>query len=256
MTLVLVEDRDGVRYLSMNRPRQHNAMNDALVDALLDQLEFARNADATVIVLRGEGPSFSSGRDTGAIGEHRERGAIEQLRLSQSLTTSLSSLRKPVIAALHGYVLGKACELALAADIRIAADNARIGLPEVDHGLVTDNGATTRITLMAGPSRAKYLLMTGTAIDAGTALSWGLVDRVVASSELHHATHELARTLAQKAPLALSMTKELVHQVHVAAIDAGMRSEGLAQLALLASEDRQEARRARREQRPPVFRNR
>lgn len=256
MSGVLVEDREGVRYLSLNRPEKHNAMDDPLVDEFGACLVEAIASDARVIVVRGEGRSFSSGRDTRSLANDDERSALEQIRSIQAIAASMTRSPKPVIAALHGHVLGMACEFALAADIRIAADDTKIGLPEVDHALVTDNGAATRVAVLAGPSRAKHLLMSGAAIDAATALSWGLVDRVVPSADLHDATHELASSLARKSPLALAVAKELIDQVHAGPIAAGIRSEGLAQLVLLASEDHHELQSARREDRPPVFRGR
>lgn len=253
---VLVEDRDGVRSISLNRPRQHNAMDDQLVTELGAAVATAVESDVRVIVVRGEGRSFSSGRDTRAIGDHSARGGLGHMRWSQAVNSMIAASRKPVIAELHGYVLGKACELALAADIRIAADDVQIALPEVDHALVTDNGGTTRLTILVGPSRAKYMLMTGTRVDAATALAWGLVDRVVPREELRTVTDDLARALARKPPLALSFAKEIVDQVHEATVTAGMRSETFAQLFLFDSDDRAELRQARAEQREPSFRGR
>ncbi len=254
---VLTDVADGVATISLNRPARHNALDDETTAALHHAVERAvRAREVRVLVLRGEGPSFCSGRDTSELGHHGADGSFAHLRRSQELTLLLAGAPKPVLAALKGHVLGKGLEVALAADVRVAADGARLGLPEVHFGLGTDNGAATRLAVLAGPARAKLLLMTGDPVDAEQAMAWGLVDRLVAPADLDEAVADLARRLSARAPLAVAVAKEVVDQAHRGAVLNGTRLEGLAQLALFASEDRAEARAARAEERPPRFQGR
>jgi enoyl-CoA hydratase/carnithine racemase len=141
---------------------------------------------------------------------------------------------KPMVAALRGFVIGGALETALACDMRIAASDVRMCFPEVRYGLVTDTGGSALTTILAGPSRAKWMLMSGDYVEADRALQWGLVDQVVGPEELDSAALELCRRLAQVDGDLLSLIKQLVDQTHEAVIRAGLRSEFLAQVALFA----------------------
>lgn len=158
-----------------------------------------------------------------------------------------------MVVALKGYVLGKALETALAGDIRVVARGAKLGFPEVDFGLGTDNGGAHRTTALAGPARAKYLIMSGELINAEQAVAWGLAEWLVEADELDAFALQLARRLAAKAPLALAVAKEVVDQVHRAAVLNGARTEAFAQIALMSTQDYQEARTAKREGRDPSF---
>jgi enoyl-CoA hydratase/carnithine racemase len=237
MTNVVLTERDeGVGVLSLNRPERHNALNDELVRAFgLAMNELMADDQVRVVLLRGEGRSFSSGRDTGQLG--RRVGNDTDLtflrRHSMSRMTQLT-LPKPIVAALKGYVIGGALETALACDMRIAATNVRMAFPEVKYGLVTDTGGSPLATLLAGPSRAKWMLMTGEYVDAERALHWGLVDEVVAPDELDATALALCKRLAQVDSQLLGLIKQLVDQTHEASIRAGLRSELLAQLALFS----------------------
>jgi enoyl-CoA hydratase/carnithine racemase len=234
--VVLTERDDGVGVLSLNRPERHNALNDELARAYgIAMNELMADDDVRVVLLRGEGPSFSSGRDTRQLGRRTGRDT-DLTFLRRHSTGRLTQLGhpKPIVAALKGYVIGGALETALACDMRIAATDVRMAFPEVNYGLVTDTGGSPLATVLAGPSRAKWMLMTGEYVDAERALQWGLVDQVVAPEDLDAAARALCKRLAQVDSQLLGLIKQLVDQTYEAVIRAGLRSELLAQLALFS----------------------
>src|SRR5215213_11959996 len=185
---------EGVGTISLNRPHRHNAVDDELY-ALLHETWAQAQADPAirVVLIRGNGPSFCSGRDTAQLGE-RVAGESDLSFVRRHQQTRIDQLDspKPVIAALRGAVLGGGLEMALSADIRIAASDVAMAFPEIGYGLMSDTGGSGLATILAGPSRAKWLLMTGRRIGAEQALAWGLVDEVVAPEELDDTAAALA----------------------------------------------------------------
>ncbi|MGH2785449.1 MAG: enoyl-CoA hydratase/isomerase family protein [Actinomycetota bacterium] len=253
--VVLRELVDRVAVLSLNRPEKHNAFNDEMIEAWSVAVDWAiAEPDARSILIRGEGASFSSGRDVTELGR-RAKGETdyEFVRRAQDDAIKLGEAPKPVIAALKGYVFGGSFELALRADIRVAATGATMCFPEIGFGILPDTGGTQLLTLVAGPSRAKLLIMTGDRIGAEDAKAWGIVDVVVPPEALDATAMDLARSIAAGPPLALAMAKQLVDQLAGDAVARGTRAELVAQTALFASEDYREARTAREEKRPPRF---
>jgi len=259
MSDVLVETKDRVRIITLNRPERHNAVHDEMSAALNRAfVEAAADDEVVSILLRGNGPSFCSGRDVSVLG-HRAKGESDFafVRRSQmGRQHNVWDIPKPIVAELKGAVLGGGCELALAADVRLAATDLKMGFPEINYGLVTDMGGSQMMTTLIGPSRAKYMVLSGERIDAETALAWGAVDFVVEPQALEARAFALARTLAGKPPIALAMGKQMVDQMHMGAMKAGMGQELLAQTALFLTEDYQEARAAHREKRTPVYKGR
>src|SRR3546814_7469835 len=132
---------------------------------------------------------------------------------------------KPIVAALKGGVIGGGCELALAADIRVSDTTLKLALPEILYGVLPDTGGTQMMTALIGPSRTKYMVMTGRPIDAATALEWGVVDFVVPPEDLDARALELASELAAKHPITLAMAKEMVNLMHGPTIRTGTRAE-------------------------------
>ncbi|GAB2982088.1 enoyl-CoA hydratase/isomerase family protein [Amycolatopsis acidiphila] len=246
VTLVVA---DGVGTISLNRPHRHNAIDDDTHEELEQAWQRAAADDAArVIVLRGEGPSFCSGRDTAQLGERvAGESDLAFVRRHQRARIAQLDSPKPVIAAVRGYALGGGLEMALAADIRIGATDVRMAFPEIRYGLMTDTGGSPLATLLAGPSRAKWLLMTGRQIDATVALGWGLLDEVVAPEELDGRVAELAREIAGKPPGALAMIKQTVDGMGRGPLRAALDAELLGQVALFAGADYQERKRARTE---------
>ncbi|SHN40092.1 enoyl-CoA hydratase/isomerase family protein [Cryptosporangium aurantiacum] len=255
---VLLDVEDGVATVSFNRPHKHNAVDDPTAAHLGDLLRGLHGTpDVRAVVLRGEGPSFSSGRDTTALGT-RARGQtdLEHVVAAQRAISLLSTMPFPVVAALKGWVLGGSFERALHCDIRIAAEDARMALPEVGFGLIPDTGGAARLRALAGPGLAKDMVLTGRVLTAAEALTAGVVSRVVPAEELDGRAQEIARTLAQRSPLAIRLAREVLDEIDAAVYERAMHREALAQAVCFASADYQEIRAARREDRVPALRGR
>ena len=253
--LVLYRVEDGVAVISFNRPRQHNALSGAMRTAHQAAMQDALSDPAVrAIVMRGEGTSFSSGVDLRELGKRAE-GVSDYAHVSASLERKRVIIEspKPVIAAIRGYAIGAGCEAALHADIRVAGESARFGLTEVSHGLITDGGGTCITAAIAGPSRAKYMVMTGELVDAQRALEWGLIDFLVPDDEVDALALQIAGKIAAQPPMHVSIAKQLCDGMHGQQIRQGMNNELLAISMLYQTDDRQEARAARKDGRKPTF---
>jgi enoyl-CoA hydratase/carnithine racemase len=234
-----VEIADGVGVLTLNRPHRHNAINDALFDGLRAALhDLIEDDGVRCILLRGEGPSFCSGRDTAELGK-RAHGEDDFtfVRKQQQIRLQALESPKPIVAAVQGAAVGGGFELALLSDMRIIADDAFFQMPETRFGLVPDTGGTQLLPALIGPARAKYLVLTGARIDAATAHAWGLAEQLVPVSELSKHAMALCQQLAEQPVLATSMGKMLVNQASAGAIRRGIGQELLAQTALFSSHD-------------------
>lgn len=255
---VLLEVIDKVAVLTLNRPDRHNALDDATSELFEHQLQQAiTSPDSRAILIRGAGKSFCSGRDVAVLGHRaRDESDFAFVRRHQEGRIRMLDSPKPIVAAMKGAALGGGAEIALAADIRIAADDLKLAMPEIHYGLLPDTGGSQYLTALIGPSRAKYMVLSGERIDAATALSWGAVDFVVRPAELDEAALTLARKLAAKPPIALAMGKQMIDQMHNSAIRAGIGQELLAQTALFRTDDYVEARAAHREGRAPDYKGR
>ncbi|HVW42422.1 MAG TPA: enoyl-CoA hydratase/isomerase family protein [Amycolatopsis sp.] len=247
MDTVLLAVADGVATVSLNRPHRHNAVDDQMSEELEELWERVQADNAArVVVVRGEGPSFCSGRDTAELGRRvAGESDLSFIRRHQRLRLAQLDSPKPVIAALRGHVLGGGLEMALSADLRIAASDVRMAFPEIRYGLMTDTGGSPLSTMLAGPSRAKWLLMTGRPIGAEQALAWGLVDEVVAPAELDDRAAALAAELADKPAEALAMIKQNVDGMWRGQLHTALNAELVGQVALFAGEDYKARRRAR-----------
>lgn len=255
---VLSRDADGVRVLTIDRPDKLNALNRQTLEAL-DAAFAAAGEDPAVraVVLTGSGgKAFVAGAD---IAEMNALTAIEGREFSllgQRLMRRIERLPKPVIAMVNGYALGGGLELAMACHLRVAADSARLGQPEVNLGLIPGFGGTQRLLRLAGRAATLELCLLGTPIDAGRALQLGLVNRVVPAADLESETMKLAAQLASAAPLALRGVLDAVVLGGECGIEEGLQFE-TAQFALLfASEDMREGTDAFLAKRKPQFQNR
>ncbi|HST43319.1 MAG TPA: enoyl-CoA hydratase/isomerase family protein [Conexibacter sp.] len=256
MPLVETEDRGAVRHLILNRPQKRNAFDGELVLATGAALKEAANAtEIRVVVVRGAGAMFSSGMDFAALGglagtpEHLRafrRECIEAWNVAEEMT-------KPVIAQIHGGCIGGAVELAIAADFRVMADNAIIGLPETRVGLIPDVGGSTRLPALVGLGRAKELILTGKLIGAEEAERIGLVTRVAPADELDAATQQLVDELLACAPIAVGLAKRVLDSVAKPTLAASLELEVAAQQICAQSQDFAEGARALAEKRPPQF---
>jgi enoyl-CoA hydratase len=258
MELVTIEVRERVGIVSLNRPERHNAVSNVMKREIHDALrQVAADDEIRAVLFRGEGRSFSSGRDTSELGtsEHGET-AYDRIRALQDEHLFLYDLPKPTVAAMKGATLGMGLEMCLACDMRIGASDLRVGLPEIDHGILPDTGGTHLLLSLLGPSRTKELVMTGKRIDARTAYEWGIVNHVVPVEELDEAAFTLARQLAAAPPLAMRIAKDTINDAWRGQVHAGMRQELLSQCMLHETEDYHEARSAWREKRPGQFKGR
>ncbi|MFN7028018.1 MAG: enoyl-CoA hydratase/isomerase family protein [Sphingopyxis sp.] len=252
---ILSEIDGALRIITLNRPDRHNAMDDdmsALFQTLIGEAleETASNA----ILIRANGKSFCSGRDTNVLGQRaRDESDFHFVRRHQEGRLRMQESTKPIIAGLKGGAIGGGCELALAADMRISDTTLKMALPEILYGVLPDTGGTQMMTALIGPSRTKYMVMSGQKIDAATALEWGAIDFLVAPEELDVRALELARDIAAKPPINLAMAKEMINLMHGATIRTGTRAELYAQSYLFKTEDYHEARTAIREKRAPQY---
>jgi enoyl-CoA hydratase/carnithine racemase len=213
MSLVTTEDRGAVRHIVLNRPEKRNAMNQALLLELGDALRAAGD-DASVhcVVLRGEGPVFSAGVDLGELASFA--GDPSVLRPFRNVFLDCANLceamPKPVICQIHRACFGGALEVALGCDLRIASDDAQLGLPEVKFGIIPDVGGSSRLPAVVGLGRAKELIMTARTIDAAEAHRIGLLNRVVAPDDLEQATQTLVDELLANAHVAVGRAKRVM----------------------------------------------
>jgi len=252
---VLSELKGRLRIITLNRPERHNAFDDAMSELFQPLLfEALEESASAAILIRAEGKSFCSGRDTAVLGHRaRDESDFHFVRRAQESRLRMMDATKPIVAAVKGGAIGGGCELALAADIRVADTTLKMALPEILYGVLPDTGGTQMMTALIGPSRTKYLVMTGERIDARTALEWGAVDFVVEPEDLDTRALAIAESLAAKPPIHLAMAKHMIDLMHGPTIRTGTRAELLAQTALFKTEDYQEARAAHREKRRPVY---
>ena len=255
--LVLSEDRGAVRHVVLNRPEKRNAFHLELVHATGAALRAAAEDPAVrCVVLRGAGPMFSSGMDIHALGTlgTQHAGRLRAFRRACVEAWSLAEeMPKPVVCAIHGACIGGALELALAADLRVLAADAVVGMPEVRVGLIPDVGGSSRLPQVVGLGRAKELIMTGRMIGADEAERIGLANRVAPADGLEAAVQELVDELLACAPLAVGLAKRVMDASARPAIATTLELELVSQERCLASEDFAEGIRAATEKRAPRF---
>lgn len=254
---ILIEKRESVGVLTINRPDKLNSLNSKVHAESVAALDRLRNDDSVrVLVIAGAGEkSFVAGAD---IGEFAGKTAAEQRAVFQgrSLFNSLDTFPKPVIAMINGFCLGGGCELALACDLRFASEKARFGQPEINLGIIPGGGGTQRLTNLIGEGKAMEMILTGDMIDAPMALRLGLVNDVFAPEELEEKTFALANKIAEKSPIALQMAKEAVKLASRSTLDEGLRREIDLFAICFSTEDKEEGVAAFLEKRKPVFKGR
>lgn len=243
-----------VATVTINRPDQRNALNVATRAELIRAIDtLATDAEVRVMILTGAGDrAFVAGAD---IREFEGRTPVDQFKImsARSIYEAVEDLPKPVIAAINGYCLGGGCELAMACDIRIASDSARLGQPEVNLGILPGGGGTQRLPRLVGLGRALKLLYTGELVDAAEALRLGLVDEVVPADQLMVRAAALAETIATKSPVALRLIKEAARASQRTPLDEGLRHERTLFGLAFASADKAEGVKAFLEKRSPEF---
>jgi len=254
---VLADIEGSVATVTINRPDKRNALNGATRTQFMEAVDrLQANEAVRVVVVTGAGETaFVAGAD---VAEFADRTPMEQLSVMKRRTVyqAVEAFPKPVIAAINGYCLGTGCELAMACDIRIAADSAKLGQPEVKLGIMPGGGGTQRLPRLVGMGRALKLLLTGDIISAQEALAIGLVDEVVAASELTRRVRELAERIAQRSPVAVRLIKQAVRASARMPLGEGLRLETSLFGLAFASQDKAEGIAAFLEKRTPDFKGR
>ncbi|MER7396238.1 enoyl-CoA hydratase-related protein [Streptomyces sp. NPDC000151] len=232
------EVADGVGTVRLDRPPM-NALDTATQDRLRELAEEAtRRDDVRAVVIWGGEKVFAAGADIKEMQVMDHAAMVARSKALQDSFTAVARIPKPVVAAVTGYALGGGCELALCADFRIAAENAKLGQPEILLGLIPGAGGTQRLARLIGPSKAKDLIFTGRQVKADEALALGLVDRVVPAEEVYAQAHAWAARLAVGPAIALRAAKESVDAGLETDIDTGLTIERNWFAGLFATEDR------------------
>lgn len=234
---VRVEVDRGVATIRLDRPPM-NALNAQVQDELRHAaLSVGARSDVAAVVLFGGEKVFAAGADVKEMATMSYPEMVERSGALQAAFTAVARIPKPVVAAVTGYALGGGCELALCADLRVCADDARLGQPEILLGVIPGAGGTQRLPRLVGPSRAKELVFTGRFVDAQEALAIGLVDRVVPADEVYRTAVEMAGRFAGGPALALRAAKEAIDRGLETDIDSGLELERLQFSGLFATED-------------------
>lgn len=243
---------DGVARIVIHRPDKHNAITPAMASALDEACREVDRDDAVrVAIVSGGGErSFSAGSDMNALADLSEPWAF---RNRIEYATVVRNIRKPVVAGLKGWVLGGGMEIALAADIRIASDTARIGGPEVTRGWIGGGGASQMLPRLVGYGQAMRLLLTGEPVDAAAALAMGLVEEVVPDAELTGRVEALAARIASFSPVATQSVKAATRAALSMPLEAGLRYENEVHVICMSAKDREEGIRAFQEKRAATF---
>ena len=252
---LLVEDQGAVRVVTVNRPDKLNALNSATLDALHRAFDdAAEDASVRVVVLTGAGPkAFVAGADIAEMADLRPVEGRDFALRGQAMMRRVETLPKPVIAMVNGFALGGGLELAMCCHLRIAADTAKVGQPEVNLGLIPGFGGTQRLLRLTGRAAALELCLLGEPIDAERARQLGLVNKVVPAAELDAVTQQVAERLAQSAPLALRAVLDAVIVGGECGLDEGLEFESAQFGLMFATEDMREGTAAFLARRKPAF---
>ena len=249
------EQADGVATITLNRPDVHNAMNQAMRRELLEVFTRLRGDDQVraVVVTGGGEKAFSAGADIREFLEPPVPTQFREARRRIDFRREMERCPQPIIAAIRGYAFGGGLELALACDIRIAAEDAQLGLTEINLAIIPGGGGTQRLPRLVGRGKALEMILTGMRVPAAEALRIGLVERVVPAAEVHSAAQTLAKTLAERAPIAMRYAKEAVGKGLGMSLENGLRLENDLATLLRTTEDRIEGAKAFLEKRKPRF---
>jgi enoyl-CoA hydratase/carnithine racemase len=252
---LLYESRNAIGYVTIHRPEKLNALNRRVMEELLTCFQaLQKDEEVRVVILTGSGEkAFAAGAD---LNELAPQTAVEGEATSEfghQVFNLIENLGKPVIAAINGFTLGGGCELAMACTLRIAAETARLGQPEVKLGLIPGFGGSQRLPRLVGKCRALELILTGETVTAPEAHRLGLVNQVVPAAQLLVAAEKLAQKIIANAPLAIKFALEAVnHGMEMPAAEGQFLESALFGLCC-ATADMKEGTRAFLEKRPPKF---
>ena len=253
---ILAETRGRVGLITLNRPRQLNALNDALMDELgAALLAFDADDGVGAIVITGNEKAFAAGADIAAMARWSYMDVYRTGYISRNWET-LTQVRKPVIAAVCGFALGGGCELAMMCDIVIAADSARFGQPEIKLGVIPGAGGTQRLPRAVGKAKAMDLILTGRMMDAAEAERAGLVSRVVPAASVLDEAIAAGAVIAEYSLPSVMMAKESINRAQQMTLDEGVLFERRVFHSLFATEDQKEGMDAFLAKRKPAFKHR
>lgn len=250
------EVKDGIAFITINRPQAMNALNLDVLNELHSAFkEIEKNDDICAAILTGEGKAFVAGAD---IAQMHVLDAVEgrnMMMVGHRLMNYMESIEKPIIAAVNGFALGGGCELAMACDIRVASEKAKFGQPEVNLGIIPGFGGTQRLPRLVGKNMGKYLIMTAEVITADEAYRIGLVEKMVPPEELMATAEKIARTIMSKAPIAIGAAKTVINNGYGLDMKTASAMEIEAFTAPFASQDKAEGMAAFLEKREAHFQN-
>jgi enoyl-CoA hydratase len=244
-----------VALIRLNQPERRNALSGEMRERIAAELErFDRDPEIRCIVIAGSDKVFAAGADIRAMAE---RGIDEPPDPNGiDFWRKIAAAQTPLVAAVSGYALGGGCELALACDMIVADESVRFGQPEVTLGIIPGGGGSQRLTRAIGKQRAMEYVLTGRHFDAGLAYMWGLVNKVVKIGHCENEALELARTIAERPPIATRLAKQAVLSAEETALSEGLAAERRMFDEAMATEDRVEGMRAFVEKREPEFKGR
>lgn len=254
---ILFEKKDGVAYLTLNRPDQLNALNSAVLKELDDALAaIDGDAEIRVLVVRGAGEkALAAGADITEMQSMEAEAGMAFGAFGQKVFAKIEALRQPSIAMIPGFALGGGCELALACDIRIASEKARFGQPEVGLGITAGFGGTQRLPRLVGTGIAKELIYTGRQVKADEAKAIGLVNKVVPAESLLDEAKAMLAVITAKAPMAIRYSKVAINRGMDVDLRAGLELEKDLAAITFGTEDKQEGMDAFLAKRPAEFHN-
>ncbi|MDR2132860.1 MAG: enoyl-CoA hydratase/isomerase family protein [Clostridiales Family XIII bacterium] len=254
---LLFEVRDGLAFVTVNRPAALNALNTSLLAELGDVFSRIDEDEALrAAILTGAGKAFVAGADIAQMKDLTTFEGREMMKKGQRVMALIENIDKPVIAAINGFALGGGCELAMACDVRFASDKAKFGQPEVNLGIMPAFGGTQRLPRLVGKGTAKYLIFGAETIDAAEALRIGLVQKVFPAEDLLAETEKYARLVISKSPIGVKMAKRAINAGIDLDLASGVAFELEAYVSVSASEDRREGMTAFLEKRSAEFKNR
>lgn len=255
---ILFDVRDGIAFVTINRPDKLNALNDQVVDDLGDAAEtIVRESGIRAVLITGAGPkAFIAGADIGDLAKQSTFDGKARALRGQAVLRKLETCGKPVVAAVNGFALGGGCELALACHMRIASENAKFGQPEVKLGIIPGYAGSQRLPRLVGKGRALQLLLSGEMIDAQEAYRIGLVNKVVPQDQLLAETEKLLRGILAQGPVAVALTLDAVERGLDMTLDEGSNYEATLFGLIASSHDMKEGLTAFLEKRPPRFEGR
>lgn len=238
---IQLQENDAICSIHIDRPKQLNSINQQVLQELITAIAYISNRnDIKVVLISGEGTkAFVAGADITEMLSMTPAEAQQFSAVGQNIFSMLETMPQPVIAVVNGFALGGGCELALACDIRIAADTARFGQPEVGLGIIPGFGGTQRLVRLVGPGKAKHLIYSGEIINAEEAYRMGLVDLVVPGSDLQDKAWELAEKIAKNSAYAVAQAKKSIALGFDVGLSAGLAYEAQAFGLCFTMEDQQ-----------------